>query len=78
MDRRLMCEPVRVAYDFTTKQGELHMKEGQCCDMMGCIRIFENIDPKVELITTYSGEERKTVSVYRKAPMEKWVALRPQ
>lgn len=57
---QLMCEPVRIEYDFTRRRGLLVMAEGDCCDMNGCIKLFQAMDQDVTLIDTYSGHVRDT------------------
>jgi hypothetical protein len=44
-------------YDFTTHVGTLHSPPHQCCDMGGCIGLFEKIDPKVKKIYTVAGNK---------------------
>jgi hypothetical protein len=39
------------------------MVAGHCCDMPGCIALFQRIDPHVQHIDTYAGDERDTVYV---------------
>src|SRR4051812_31840919 len=60
----LMCCVVSLAYDFRSRTGRLCMEEGDCCDMQGCLDLFRKIDPNVEEVITFSGQERDTV--YRK------------
>jgi hypothetical protein len=71
---RLKCEVVSLAYDFRSHTGELYMADGHCCDMTGCVALFEGIDPKVTAINTYSGDEADTM--YRKGG-EEWKAFLP-
>lgn len=57
----LMCEVANLAYDFDSRKGTLNLAPGHCCDMEGCINLFTKIDPDVQFIETYSGEEPDTV-----------------
>lgn len=70
-DDRLMCRVANLSYSFSAHLGEIWLAPGDCCDMKGCIALFEAIDPDVKSITTYSGTERDTV--YDKNS-EKWIA----
>lgn len=72
--RELKCEPLRVAYDFRTRHGVLHMAEGDCCDMTGCIAFFTRMDQDAMMITTFSGDTRDTI--YRRDPGGEWRATR--
>jgi len=73
-DKRLKCNVVSLAYDFHSHTGQLYLLDGDCCDMTGCVALFEEIDPKVTAINTYSGDHADTV--YRKEGKE-WNALLP-
>ncbi len=57
----LGCEVSNLEYDFDTKKGKLTMESGQCCDLSGCISIFEKIDQNVEIIETFSGDKSDTI-----------------
>jgi len=56
----LMCEPVKVEYDFVKRRGFLYMADGDCCDMTGCILLFSRMDQDVERIDTISGDKPST------------------
>lgn len=56
----LMCEPIKVEYDFRARRGFLFMVDGDCCDMTGCINLFERMDQDVARIDTFSGDKRCT------------------
>lgn len=56
----LVCHPVKVAYYFAHKRGELMLRANECCDMTGCINLFKKIDPEVNDIQTWSGSELDT------------------
>lgn len=71
-DDRLMCHVVSLAYDFRSHMGQVYMLDGNCCDMTGCLSLFQGIDPKVTAIETYSGDKADTV--YRKED-EEWSAF---
>ena len=74
-DERLQCSVVSLAYDFGTHKGRLYLQDGDCCDMEGCLELFEAIDPTVTAITTYSGDQEDTL--YRKHGTE-WQAILPR
>ena len=71
-DERLMCRVISLTYDFPGRTGRLHLFEGDCCDMSGCVSLFEGIDPQVAAIHTYSGDRADTL--YRKKGT-KWYAF---
>lgn len=56
----IQCHPLRLAYDFGARAGVLHIEDGGCCDMQGCIALFEHIDSGVCKIETFSGRNRDT------------------
>lgn len=56
----LKCHVVRLAYDFVSRVGRLDMAAGDCCDMSGCIRLFQQIDPAAQVVRTYSGDTPNT------------------
>lgn len=68
----LMCHPMRLTYDFGAHAGIIALKDGDCCDMKGCIALFERIDAAVERIETFSGRNRDTVYALRDG---RWDAL---
>lgn len=67
----LQCSVYDVTYNFPRRVGVLVMGEGDACDMGGCIAFFQRIDPKVESISTRSGNEPDT-SYYKQG--DKWIA----
>lgn len=73
-DDRLKCNVISLAYDFRTHTGQLYLLDGDCCDMTGCVALFEKIDRKVKAINTYSGDQEDTM--YRKEGKE-WNAFLP-
>jgi len=50
----LQCTPTRLTYDYVRRYGQLVVMEGHCVDMLGCIALFQHIDPQVQLIDTFS------------------------
>ena len=50
------------------------MPPDTCCDMCGCIALFEGVDPNVALIETFAGGERDTA--FRR-PKTGWEAISP-
>lgn len=58
--QELQCYAVSVSYDFGKRTGTLVMEGGSCCDMAGCIALFERLDPGVRSISTYAGQARDT------------------
>jgi hypothetical protein len=44
-----------------------------CCDMVGCIKLFQAIDPKVRSIETYAGGQRDTF--YERDGCDRWCAI---
>jgi hypothetical protein len=73
-DERLKCHVVSLDYDFRIHAGELFLTDGGCCDRTGCLKLFEAIDPDVQLIDTYSGA--KADAVFRKEG-SMWITLLP-
>lgn len=57
----LMCEVKSLEYDFKSRTGILYMPPVNCCDMGGCIKLFEAIDPKVSTIRTIAGDRQDTI-----------------
>lgn len=56
----VQCHVKVLEYDFAKRRGTLKMEDGSCTDMMGCVRLFQAIDPNVSDILTFSGERRDT------------------
>jgi len=71
-DDRLSCFVDSLSYDFNSLTGKLHITDGGCCDMTGCIKLFKLIDPKVTKILTYSGAKEDTSYVKKDT---KWVVF---
>ena len=72
-DERLVCEVLSLRHDFRRHAGQLFLPEGNGCDMTGCVRMFEAIDPQVSLIDVHVGEAPDTT--YRREGAA-WKALR--
>ncbi len=72
--KQLVCWPEKLEYDFVAHVGTLRLIAGGCCDMDGCIQLFETLDPEVRRINTYSGAEADTI--YRKHQTE-WKSYDP-
>jgi hypothetical protein len=70
----LQCDVVRLAYDFATRVGTLQMPPDNCCDMSGCIALFERIDSNVTRIETVAGSKPDTA--YSRTPAG-WRAAQP-
>lgn len=75
-DARFKCCVLSLDYDFTRHVGRVIMREWDCCDMIGCIEVFEKIDPKVKEVETYSGEKLDTF--YRLGEDSQWAAFQPR
>lgn len=73
-DARLQCEVLSLTYDFAARYGDLRMHEGDCCDMTGCVALFEAIDPGVLIIQTWSGRALDTAYM-RQTAKTPWIAL---
>lgn len=70
----LACMVQGVAFNFETQVGLLQMPAGNCCDMRGCINLFERISSDVLLILTFSGSQQDTI-YYRWTSDDKWQAI---
>lgn len=68
----LVCEVSFLSYDFDTQKGVLRMAPNQSCDMGGCIRLFESIDPNVQWIETFAGG--KSDSIFKRGK-EGWESV---
>jgi hypothetical protein len=72
----LKCSVLSISYNFKARTGCLMMPEHTCCDMEGCVALFERIDPSVREIDTISGGMLDTI--YRRGVNKKWHAQLPQ
>jgi hypothetical protein len=72
--RDLGCAVHEIRYDVRRRRtGTLLMPENNCCDMRGCIKLFEAIATDVDRIYTFVGGEPDTV-YFKKS--NKWEAGR--
>lgn len=62
----LRCDVVQLSYDFDKRVGRLDIAANQACDLGGCSRLFEAIDPHVEYVEVFSGG--KSDGIYRRGP----------
>ena len=69
----MQCDVDKITYDFEKRAGVLFMKDGDCCDMKGCVLFFSSIDPNVQKIETFSGPELDTS--YVRSPAG-WTSIR--
>ena len=75
----LGCEVDRLEYDFNKRIGRLFMPKDNCCDMSGCVAMFERIDPHVKRIETFAAgkpdyDEAKWLDIIRKT----WRKMSPR
>lgn len=69
----MQCRVLELRYSFVHKTGTLHMVDGDCCDMSGCVDAFKAIDGDVARIVTYSGNRADTSYILTKEGWEaKW------
>ncbi|MDX0897453.1 hypothetical protein GOD90_10665 [Sinorhizobium medicae] len=68
----LMCTVYGLSYNFVTRAGLLVMGEGNCCDMSGCINLFQRIDPNVQRISTVAWNAQDTIYERRDT---QWIAV---
>ena len=74
----LGCDLVRIECHKNTLR--FYFPERQCCDRTGCIKLALQINPKVEEIMTWSGEEQDAFYVLVNKQTLEWETLkkRPQ
>lgn len=65
----LLCDVTSLSYDFDKRTGRLNMAPAGSCDMSGLVALFAKIDPDVQRIVTFAGDQLD--SVYRRGP-EGW------
>jgi hypothetical protein len=70
----MQCFVVSRSYDRQAHRGRLMMENGNCCDMSGCIKVFETIDANCQLIETFAGSQRDTIYVHRSG---QWHSIGP-
>lgn len=66
-NKQLMCSVVSLIYDFPGHYGHIFFPDCNCCDMAGCINMFEAIDPCVTQIITFSGSKPDTIYIKESA-----------
>ena len=64
-----------LAYNFVERSGHLDMSADSCCDMKGCIELFERIDPGCRRIDTFAGAKPDTI--YVRLAGGRWTAYEP-
>ncbi len=72
-DARLVCRVERLEYDFTTRTGRIYFPKDNCCDMRGCLNLFDAIDRKAQVVHTYAGDDPDTR--YRRESPSSWMAF---
>jgi hypothetical protein len=70
----LQCTVYRLEYSFHSGEGWLHMRALDCCDMTGCIALFQRIDADVNTIFTMAGKMPDTAYVKLD---DGWIAMKP-
>jgi hypothetical protein len=73
IDERVQAKVLAVCYFPDERAGQLWMADGDCCDMEGAVALFEQIDPRVRTIQTFSGGRWDTRYSKRRG---KWIAFR--
>jgi hypothetical protein len=71
---KLKCEVIALEYSFVTHCARLYISPAQCCDMLACINLFQQMDPQVQRIETFTGL-RKDATYIRES--QNWIALMP-
>lgn len=66
----LKCHVISLEYDFKVRTGRLYMPTVNCCDMSGCLKIFEAINPWINCIDTYA--DGKIDVRYKKNQHNRW------
>jgi hypothetical protein len=69
----LACLVRSLSFDFANKRGELHLPPNCCCDMSGCIAVFQAIDPEVKEVQTFAGKEPDT-RYWHCLDEDRWIA----
>jgi hypothetical protein len=59
----LVCRVMSAVYDRRTRTGRVFMAPVHCCDMSGAIKLFQQVDPRVDRIETYAGGEPDTFPI---------------
>jgi len=68
-----VCDVRRMAYDFDRHLGTLLLASENCCDMRGCIELFEKVDPDVQIFAVKTPD-----IIYFKTDYEEWQAVQPE
>jgi hypothetical protein len=53
----LMCDVTSLSYDFDKRAGRLNMAPAGSCSMSGLVALFTKIDPDVQRIVTFAGDQ---------------------
>jgi hypothetical protein len=61
----MQAHVVSIEYDWVSRIGKVHVVDGDCTDMCGCISVFEAIDPQVFWIAVFSGGDLDIVYAFR-------------
>lgn len=59
----LQCHVIAITCDREQHRGRLDIEPDECCDMNGCIKAFEKLDPDCQLIETFAGGRRGAIYV---------------
>jgi hypothetical protein len=70
--RDLMCDVTSLSYDFDKRTGRLNMAPAESCSMSGLTELFIAIDPNVERIVTFAGDQPD--SIYQRG-QEGWESI---
>jgi hypothetical protein len=57
----LQCECERLVFPVDGNIVEMHLRDGDCCEMTGAIKVAEMLRPEVKKILTFSGTKADTV-----------------
>jgi hypothetical protein len=68
----LMCDVTSLSYDFDRRTGRLNMAPFGSCSMGGLVALFTKIDPHVQRIVTFAGDQPD--SIYHRGP-EDWESV---
>ena len=74
LDSELMTEVDRLEYDCKARVGRVFMPAHCCVDMTGTIALFLRIDPEVQTIETFAGDQADT-SYHRDVDPGAWSSL---
>lgn len=71
---QLMCSVNSLVYDFPGHCGHIFFPDCHCCDMEGCINMFEAIDSDVSQIITFSGHKPDTIYFKKNGEWKAYIA----